>query len=337
MVTPLIRAIRRSFPGAYLMFLCSAGSRDILRHNPHLDQLLSLGQRNLPYWLSLEKIRTARRLKEMKLDWALCLETHPRFLDLALRAKAKRSMAYANPWTPDRFEHVTFDRSLHCTENHVRAARHLGIEPDGLEMELHYPPEWDAKLEARLRSAGIEGNDCLVGVHAGWGGREQSPDQTRLRSWSAANFAEVVRWLVKSVKGSVVLTGSGRDHLVNERIRSLSGVDVLNLAGKMPLFETAALIRRLNLYITVDSGPAHMAAALGTPLVTLWGPGILEQTAPLAGRGPVRILNRHVHCAPCYGTPLMKSCHDNICMKQIQVADVQETVQQMLSLRGVEH
>ena len=134
-----------------------------------------------------------------------------------------------------------------------------------------------------------------------------------------------------------MLTGSLPDHLVNENIRRLSPVDCLNLAGKMSLLETAALIRRLNLYLTVDSGPAHMAAALGTPLVTLWGPGIFEQTAPLAGRGPVRILNRHVRCAPCYGTPLMKSCQDNICMKQIGVADVEEAIQQMLGLTRAEH
>jgi heptosyltransferase II len=336
MVTPLLRAVRRTFPDAYLAFLCSRGSQDVLRHNPHLNQLLPLGYRNLPYWLSREKIQTTRRLRELNFDWSICLETHPRFLDLAGRANAKRSIAYANPWTPDRFEHVPFDPSVHCIENHLRAARGFGVQPDGLEMELHYASEWDENLQRRLRSAGIGGNDCVVGVHAGWGGRKHPPDQTRLRSWPAANFAEVVRWLAQSVGARVVLTGSAPDHLINENIRRLSAVDSLNLAGKMSLLETAALIRRLNLYLTVDSGPAHMAAALGTPLVTLWGPGILVQTAPLAGRGPVRILNRHVHCAPCYGTPLMKSCQDNICMKQIRVADVEEALQQTLGLTRAE-
>ena len=71
----------------------------------------------------------------------------------------------------------------------------------------------------------------------------------------------------------------------------------MNLAGELSLLELAAVVRRLDLYLTVDSGPAHMAAALGTPLVALWGPGIFEQTAPVAGRGPARILYHRVPCA----------------------------------------
>jgi len=204
-------------------------------------------------------------------------------------------------------------------------------------MELHYPPEWDTKIEEQLKSAGVAGTDCLVGIHAGWGGREQAAaGRTRLRSWPVPNFAELARWLVTNVKAKVVLTGSAADEQINKAIRDSSGTDALNLAGRMSLLETAALIRRLSLYITVDSGPAHMAAALGTPLVTLWGPGILAQTAPLAGRGPVRILHRDVHCAPCYGTSLMKTCVDNICMKQILLADVQQAVEQMLALKSVQ-
>jgi ADP-heptose:LPS heptosyltransferase len=128
----------------------------------------------------------------------------------------------------------------------------------------------------------------------------------------------------------VVLTGSGADRELLEHIARLAGVTVLNLAGKLSLLELAALIRRLDLYITVDSGPAHMAAALGTPLITLWGPAILEQTAPLPGSGPVRIIRHPVHCAPCYGTPLMKTCQDNICMKGISLDEVLAAAQEML-------
>jgi ADP-heptose:LPS heptosyltransferase len=65
-----------------------------------------------------------------------------------------------------------------------------------------------------------------------------------------------------------------------------------------------------------------MAAAIGTPLVVLWGPGIEAQTRPLSTSTPIRILNAHVPCAPCYGTPQMKLCVRNICMEQIQPAEV---------------
>ena len=151
----------------------------------------------------------------------------------------------------------------------------------------------------------------------------------RLRSWPAQRFAQVIEWLGKRAEVRVVLTGSNKDRGQIEDIVGLSGIPCLNLAGELSLLELAALVRRLNLYLTVDCGPAHLAAALGTPLLTLWGPGIYEQTSPQAGSGPVRILHHRVHCAPCYGTPLMKTCQDNVCMKQIEVEEVVEALQQM--------
>ena len=70
-----------------------------------------------------------------------------------------------------------------------------------------------------------------------------------------------------------------------------------------------------------------MAAALGTSLVTLWGPGIFEQTAPLSPGNPPHIIYHRVHCAPCYGTPAMKTCKDNVCMKEIRVEEVKQALE----------
>lgn len=328
MVTPLVRALRRTFPHAYLIFLCSRTAQDILCHNPHLDRVIALAYRHLPIWLSPEKLRILRYLRHLKLDGVLALESRPRLLDVVCRAGAARVVGYG--YLPDGkgFERVRFDPRRHCIENHLRAAEGLGLQAAGPEMELFYPSEWDEALRKRLARAGIQEEDCLLGIHPGWGGRKYPLHQTRLRSWPAHNFAHVIQGVVKTMGARVVLTGSAADRSLAEYIARLAAVPSLNLAGELTVLELAALIRRLHLYLTVDSGPAHMAAALGTPLITLWGPGVLEQTAPLAGRGPVRILYHRVQCAPCYGTLRMKICQDNICMKQIEAAEVLEAVGQ---------
>ena len=64
--------------------------------------------------------------------------------------------------------------------------------------------------------------------------------------------------------------------------------------------------------------------------MTLWGPGIFHQTRPLTGKGPAEIIYKRVPCAPCYGTPLMKSCQDNICMKQIEAGEVKSVITRLL-------
>jgi ADP-heptose:LPS heptosyltransferase len=329
MVTPLVRALRRTFPDAYLAFVCSRQAHDVLRHNPHLDQIIPLAYRHLPLWLSWEKLRALGRLRRLNLDWALALESHPSFLDLARCLGAATVIAYGALPQGEGFQQAGFDPTLHCIENHLRAAQPLNLEPAGFEMELDYPSALDEALRRRLDRAGISDSQRLVGIHPGWGGRKPPPQETRLRSWPPDRFAHVIDWLAERAGAQVVLTGSAADRPLTDFIARLSRFPCLNLAGDLSLLELAALIHRLDLCLSVDSGPAHMAAALGTPLVTLWGPGIFEQTTPLAGRGPVRILYHRVPCAPCYGTPLMKSCQDNICMKQIEVAEVREAVEEM--------
>ncbi|HEY6290250.1 MAG TPA: glycosyltransferase family 9 protein [Terriglobia bacterium] len=342
MATPLVRALRRTYPSAHLVFLCSETAHDLLRYNPHLDQVIALGQRHVPFWLSPEKSRVLRKLAQLDLDWTLALESHPSFVDLARRAGAKRTIVYGTPPDAAGFARAGWDPARHSIENNLRSAEPLEVRPSsldppgpepGFEMELHYPAALDQNLQQRLSRAGVNPGDRLVGIHAGWGGRKHSIENTRLKSWPPDRFAQIASWLVES-GAQVVLTGSQADWPLTEFIRERAGrrtKPLLNWAGELSILELAALIRRLDLYLAIDSGPAHMAAALGTPLVALLGPAIIEQTRPVAGRGPVRILYERVPCAPCYGTPLMKSCQDNICMKAIEVEQVKAAMLELLA------
>ena len=331
MATPLVRAVRRTFPACHMVFLCSATAFDVLRFNPHIDQVIPIARRHVPAWLSQEKRRIHRTLRALDLDWALVLESHPSFIDLARQGGARRIIAYSGDEHVQGFEPARFDPRKHSIENHLELARPLGLRQDGLQMELNTQPETIENVAQRLEAAGVKSDDCVVGVHAGWGGRTRTPTQTRLRSWPPDRFAEVVHWLVKERSAQVVLTGSTADRPLTSYIARTAGVPCIDLAGEFTLLELAALIRRMNVYLTVDSGPAHMAAALGTSLVTLWGPGIFEQTVPLSPANPPRILYHRVHCAPCYGTPAMRTCKDNICMKEIEVEEVKKALDEVLN------
>jgi ADP-heptose:LPS heptosyltransferase len=332
MATPLARAVRVTFPNAWVVFLCAKSACDIVRYNPHVDEVIPVATRHVPAWLSLEKARIVRRLKGLRLGSVVVLESHPSFNELARRSGAAKIISYGALPGVENARLARFDPRMHAIENNLRAAEPLGVRPDGLAMELHYPAEIDERVTRRLRGSGLPENARVVGIHAGWGGRRHALGQTRLKSWPPDRFALVARHVVNAQKAHVILTGAADDRPLTELIARTAGVPCLNLAGELSILELAALIRRLDLYVSIDSGPAHMAAALGTPLIALCGPAILEQTRPMPSGGPVQILHEDVPCAPCYGTPLMKSCQDNICMKNIEAGQVEEAIHQSLAL-----
>jgi ADP-heptose:LPS heptosyltransferase len=164
----------------------------------------------------------------------------------------------------------------------------------------------------------------IVGLHSGYGpvGRSKQKQDVRLRGWKLENFVDLGRDL--AARGmSIVLTGSNEDRPAVDRIaRGLPAGSFVNAAGRLSVRGLAAAIRMMDAFVSVDSGPAHIAAAVGTPLVVLWGPGILEQTRPISLRAPVVIVRHPPPCAPCYGTPLMKTCPRNVCMESITPAEV---------------
>src|SRR5437879_479499 len=94
MTTPLVRALRRTFPDAYLGFICSRTAHGVLRYNPHLDQVIPITHRHLPVWLSAEKRHIVRQLQSFQLDSVLALESHPDLTELACRIGATRVITY---------------------------------------------------------------------------------------------------------------------------------------------------------------------------------------------------------------------------------------------------
>lgn len=333
MATPLLRSLRKSFPDSYIGAVTSTTAAGVLQHNPHIDEVFPVAYRHLPTWLSLEKQRILARARKLKVDIVLSLEANSSFTKIACRTGAKQIITYDPSPLCSALHHLPNRDDEHSIEMHLRAGESIGAVPDGTAMELAYPEEIDTALEDRLRSVGISADNKIIGIHAGWGSREQHPTNTRLRSWPANRFGQAARWFFDRYKAKIVLTGAEQDRPLNDFIAAASGVPCYNLAGKFSLLESAALIRRMSLYLTIDSGPAHMAAALGTPLITLWGPGIFTATRPVAGKGTVTILREPPECAPCYGTPLMKVCQNNICMKQIAVADVKAAAADILDVK----
>jgi ADP-heptose:LPS heptosyltransferase len=315
MVTPLLRALRQKHPEAELDVLCSRLASDLFELTPGVARRFALHYRNLPYALSLEKQKIVRELGARGYDRAILLERADRYRKLLERAGIRSIQS---------FRETPFDPRAHAIVNNLNAA---GLDPSNLDMEVFLSDD-DRRQASHL--LGTSGAGPGVGIHIGYGPRGKKRHQSeRLKGWALENFAELAAGLAGRGM-SLVFTGSREDRLdvasVIQRLRA----PVLDLSGRTPLRVLAAVIEKLAAFVSVDSGPAHLAAAVGTPLVVLWGPAILEQVRPLSTRSPVVILRHPPPCAPCYETPLMKTCPRNVCMEAIRPAEVLEQVERLL-------
>jgi ADP-heptose:LPS heptosyltransferase len=211
----------------------------------------------------------------------------------------------------------TYDPSKHVSENArrlVATAAHGAAPKDApaIGRRLVPTPAQLARVNALLAGA----HRPLVGVHVS-GGRQS-------KQWHLDRFAAVARAVAAATGGTVVLTGSATDRpMVDDVEAKLAGTPVRALAGALDLPETAALVGQLDVLITGDTGPMHLAAAMGAPVVALFGPSDPARYGPRARAE--RLLRVQLPCSPCGQVrlpPVRCRGHVPDCMDGISVATV---------------
>jgi heptosyltransferase I len=144
--------------------------------------------------------------------------------------------------------------------------------------------------------------------------------------WKSELFSELADRLTKELGLGVIFTGGEQDQTSVEEITARVSPSPVDFCGSLNLLELAALFNRCSLVISTDTGPMHLAAAMGTPVVALFGPTAPARTGPY-GPGHV-VLRTGVPCSPCF----KKKCADPRCMSEISVDLVLQAVEQLLKL-----
>lgn len=191
----------------------------------------------------------------------------------------------------------------------------LGLAPLPFTGRIPVDPGAPARVHALLQ--GVDPGRPLVAVNpvAGW--------PTKL--WEADRFAALGDALVERLGCSVVFTGGAADRPVVTGILTGMSSPALNLAGRTGIKDLACLTLRCRAFVSTDTGPMHVAAAMGCPTVALFGPTAPGRTGPY-GKGH-RVLRADTPCSPCF----RKQCKDRRCMKAITVHEVIEKVQEALA------
>lgn len=269
----------------------------------------------------------ARAWRTRDYDVVINFEPDIRSNYLAWLAGASRRAGY---WTGGGGAFLTdafaYEPSRHVGEN----ARNLVARVSTSSATPDSPVRMGSALAppnaAHARAAEVLGSAVppLVGVHVS-GGRES-------KQWHLDRFAQVARELARERGATIVLTGSSGDRpLVDTVLAQLKDVPVIDAAGQLSLPELAALLSRLDLLVTGDTGPMHLASAVDTPLVALFGPSDPARYGPSSSRQ--KVLRVQLPCSPCGQVRLPpERCRGHVpdCMDGIQVAAVVAAAAELL-------
>lgn len=287
LTTPVIRALRRRYPDATLIYLVEELAAPVVLANPHVNEVIVIRHRR--GWRRVaEDWTVARRLRARRIDVAIDMHGGPRSSWLTFASRARRRVGYDVPGRRWMYTDVVPRPRGYAPRHSVRNQWDLLApldpsftappDPDQDALEMPGDDRARAAVTERLVESGIKDTDRVIVVHAGAG--------NEFRRWPEGSFAEVVAALASQAATAVIVIGSAAEaptirNVVDIATRSVSpqGSRVIAAAG-WPLDELRALMERASLFVGGDSGPMHVAATTVVPIVALFGPTLPVHWAP---------------------------------------------------------
>jgi lipopolysaccharide heptosyltransferase I len=319
---PALNVLRKHYPEAQITWLVEEAAADIIKGHRALDRVLVSRRK---YWAremrggggrfiraGREVLAFIRALRDTRYDLLLDFQGLLKSGVLVWLADADRKVGYGRGmehaecsylFLNEKIPPVTMD--THALTREMALLKAIGVEADEIVFDLPITAADRAQVDAILAGHGIDRHQPLIAINP------QATWPTKL--WFSARFSEVADRLVE--RGwAVVFTGSPADRPEIDRIIGGMKGKAANLAGETTLMGLAALYQAARVVISTDTGPMHIAAAVGTPLVAIFGSTAPWRTGPW-GKEHV-ILRGAMPCSPC----LKKICPKNSeCMREISV------------------
>ena len=282
--TPLIRALRRKYPGAHLTYVVEPLAAPVVLGNPHLNDVIVIPKRSGIGRLH-DDLSAVSRLRRHRFDLAIDLHGGPRGAWLTWASGARKRIGYRTPGRSWMYTDVV-PRPADLSPRHSVAKQWdllapLGIEPrepahDAVEMADD--PAATSRIAHLLAEAGIGAAHRLIVVHVSAG--------NPFRRWPADSFAALIGELVRRDPSRRIMVTSGpsdreaAEAIVKRAHEHFAPGSSAIVHGEFEVAELRALIDRAAVYIGGDSGPLHIAATTRTPIVALFGPTLAERSMP---------------------------------------------------------
>jgi lipopolysaccharide heptosyltransferase II len=293
MISPAVRAIREHFDRASIAILAKDWVLETLRGNPFYDDLIeydSDGRHRGAGGL----LRLAYELRRARFDMAILFQKAFEAAALARMAGIRLRVGYATDFRRFLLTHPLPVPSpgTHHVAAFLGIPRFLGCPVPDPYPFFHVDPDSRRRAHDWLLAAEIPARAPLVALHPG---ASKPP-----RAWHAERFALLGRGLAEKAGARVVLLGGPSDReLVQAIAADLPAGSLLPVRLDLSIRDMAGVLECCHLFVGNDSGPMHLAAALGVPVAGIFGPGSPGRTSPIARDGRVEVIGRGYPCSPC--------------------------------------
>lgn len=288
---PAARSLKAAFPGAEVCFLTRDAYRPLLEDQPGIDRVIALEEAP-PGVAGL--VRFCRRLGAFDLAVDLhrnlrsriCLRATAAASRISYRKDSLQRRLWAAGWMRERMER----EGRHVIDRYLEPLRRLGRTPAFTQPELVIAPAALEGARAFLRAAGVRDPERIAILFPG----ARWPN----KRWTVPGFAAVAARLREEFGLEPVLGGDAADKEPVAEVARLIPGGAVSAAGRTGLPELAAVLKLARIAVANDSGPAHLAAAVGTPVAVLFGPTV-EAFGFTPRGGRVRVVSRKLACRPC--------------------------------------
>lgn len=337
--TPVIRAVKEHYPQSVIGYWCNKREADIFKSNPLVDKVFALSRGDIKkiYQESIlrglkESIALYRAIKKEHFDVALDFSLDHRYSLVAKLAGIKKRIGFdykkRGRFLTDKIEVAGYS-SKHVTEYYLELLKFLDIEPKRFNLDLGVSEDNKAKALAKLRHLGVKEQDLVVGIAAGagasWG------KDALYKHWPAIRFAQVADKIIDKLGAKVIILGDSQDKKITEVITAAMRNKPVDLTAKTNLDDFVSLISNLQVLVTNDGGPLHIAVALGVKTVSIFGPVDDAVYGPYPPGPRHAVIKKGVTCRPCYKNFRFNGCINNrACLDDISVDEVYSAVEKLL-------
>lgn len=330
---PLLDALRRGFPTAHIGWLVEEAAATLLEGHPQLDRVWVAPRREVQTLLrerewgkAFRRWRESRHaLREVNWDITIDVQCNLRSSLWAWASGAPRRIGFAKSFAKEGAHYFTTEQVVVSAEPQLKVERNLellrplGIDTTDARSQLPIP-ESDRAFARDVRS---QHRGPLIALHPGVSGFGA------FKRWAPERFAALAKRLSDDYGARALITWGPGEQALAERVVAASDEAAVLAPATRSLRALGALYEVCDVVVAADTGPLHLAAALGVETVGLYGPKDPGIYGPWNGRTGKKATTvwKQVHCSPCK----LRQCDDVICMPAITVDDVQDALARFLS------